>query len=159
MKNLWLAGACALALVAVPVAGAHAQSASQTPMQSGQSVQSGMPAPGLHAGAEMLGKKVKLQNGQAVGEISDVIVMNGKPTEAVIELGAQNDKPVLITITSLSPQGGDYVLSMSEAQLAQAPEFKGPKTGQTSMKNQQAQGGTTGQSGGQPATPTQGRSQ
>ncbi len=158
MKTTWIAGACAaLALLAVPVAGALAQSASQAPEQSGQSA---MPAAGLHAGAEMLGKKVKLRNGQTVGEISDVIVSNGKPTEAVIELEKQNDKPVLITIISLSPQGSDYVLSMTEAQLAQAPEFKGPSSGQTSLQSQQAQGGTKGESSGsQRANPAQGRSQ
>lgn len=142
IRTMLMAAVSAMALMASPVfaqqgtspsaSGSDASSGGSAPSQETKSQQTKSPssAQSQVSAAKMLGKRVKLSQGKKdIGEITDVIVVEGKVQDVVVEVKDLQDKPVLISYSELSPDGDSYILSMTEAQLQTAPAHQGGKSG------------------------------
>ena len=181
MRSLLVATVSALALLATQALAQSATGQSQDTMQQAPSGAAEQPSgatsdspaqaqPGAAAGQEqsaasgqdvsqlqatdLLGKKIKLEGkDEAVGEITDVVVVDGKPQQAVIDMGTMRDTPVAVSIIELTPSGEDFILSMTEQELAEAPPYEaGQQPGATRALDQpagQQPGATSDQPAGQ----------
>lgn len=150
MRTMLMAAVSAMALMASPVfaqqgtspstggsggaPGGSAQSAS--PSGSAQSQETKSPSATQSQvsaqvpGVEMLGKRVKLSQGKKdIGEITDVVVVEGKVEDVVVEVRDLEDKPVLVSYSQLDADGDSYILSMTEAEIQAAPAHQGSKSG------------------------------
>ena len=138
MRTLLVATISTLALLAGQ---ALAQSAGTTSPPTDQSAQQA-PSSGVSdatqlQASDLLGKKVKLQGtDSAVGEITDVVVVDGQPQQAIIDMGPARDKSVAVSLANLDPSGEDFILLMTEQELAGVPDYE-PDGATPSLPGQQ----------------------
>jgi sporulation protein YlmC with PRC-barrel domain len=153
MINHLLAAASAAVLLAAPAIGnaqSQGQSGSQNQAQSKSQEKSQSQTQSQSTGspAQMLGKKVRLKSGRDIGEVTDVVVVDGKVENVVVDAKDDKDIPVMISITRFGPPQGDtYVLSMTEAELKSAPKYEG-KSGSQGGQGSSSSGASQPKSGG-----------
>lgn len=79
------------------------------------------------AGRELIGKEVMGQNGEAIGEVSDVIVSDAGLQQVIIERGGflgMGEKQVAVDMDKLSVSPDGISLDMTDQQLSQMPDYE-----------------------------------
>lgn len=130
MIGLLLPWVCAAALAAEPsaVAPAPATMSRQGPVDPG-------------ALRDLIGKDVRSLDGESIGEIEDVVVLDGNRTNVVVSVGGflgMGTKLVVLPYDALSMSSDELQVNMTEGQLEQQPVFDPETSEGVSLKRGEA---------------------
>lgn len=86
---------------------------------------------------DLIGREVISFDGESLGEIDDVVVLDGNRTNLIVSTGGflgLGSKRVVLPLEALSLGSDDLQINMTEGQLEQQPEFDPDTTEGVSLK-------------------------